>query len=94
MHGPGLLRTTTAEEENTFHYYTGNAIPWFVRALWILFWCGAIAYVVIWLLAAPSDRADRPAMTSLPPAARSAITASCRYPQSWWGSHPPSGRSR
>jgi hypothetical protein len=47
-----VLEKTTAEEESTFHQYTGNAIPWFVRLLWIVFWCGAIAYVVIWLLPA------------------------------------------
>jgi hypothetical protein len=47
-----VVEKTTAEEENTFHYYTGNAIPWFVRAIWILFWCGAIAYVIAWLLPA------------------------------------------
>jgi hypothetical protein len=46
------VEKTTAEEENTYHDYTGNAIPWFVRAIWILFWCGAIAYVVTWLLPA------------------------------------------
>jgi len=49
---PDVVEKTTAEDENVFHYYTGNAIPWFVRALWILFWCGAIAYVVTWLLPA------------------------------------------
>ncbi len=47
---PQLVESTSAEDENTYHYYTGNAIPWFVRALWILFWCGAIAYCLIWLL--------------------------------------------
>jgi hypothetical protein len=41
---------TTAEEEHTFHHYTGNAIPWFVRGIWLVFWCYAIAYVVLWLL--------------------------------------------
>jgi len=40
---------TTAEEESTFHSYTGNAIPWFVRLMWIVFWCAAIAYTVVWL---------------------------------------------
>jgi hypothetical protein len=42
--------TTTAEEEHTFHHYTGNAIPWFVRGIWIVFWCYAITYVLLWLL--------------------------------------------
>jgi hypothetical protein len=41
---------TTPEEENSFHHYTGNAIPWFVRAIWIIFWCYAITYFVLWLL--------------------------------------------
>ena len=43
---------TTPEQENTFHHYTGNAIPWFVRGIWIAFWCYAITYFVIWLLPA------------------------------------------
>ena len=43
---------TTPEQENTFHHYTGNAIPWFVRGIWIIFWCFAIAYTVIFLLPA------------------------------------------
>jgi hypothetical protein len=41
---------TTPEQENTYHHYTGNAIPWIVRGMWILFWCYAITYVVLWLL--------------------------------------------
>jgi hypothetical protein len=46
------VENTTAEAENVYLQYTGNAIPWFVRLLWIIFWCSAIAYVVIWLLPA------------------------------------------
>ena len=41
---------TSAEEEHTFHHYTGNAIPWFVRGVWIVFWCFAITYVLVWLI--------------------------------------------
>ncbi len=41
---------TTALQEHTYHHYTGNAIPWFVRGIWIIFWCYAITYVVLWLL--------------------------------------------
>jgi hypothetical protein len=44
------VEDTTPEQEHTFHHYTGNAIPWFVRGIWILFWCYAITYVVLWLL--------------------------------------------
>ena len=43
---------TTPEQENTYHHYTGNAIPWFIRGIWIVFWCYAITYVVVWLLPA------------------------------------------
>ena len=35
---------TSAEEENRFHHYVGNEIPWFIRGVWVLFWCFAIAY--------------------------------------------------
>jgi hypothetical protein len=47
-----IVEKTTAQEENTFHSYTGNAIPWFVRLMWIVFWCGAITYIVTWLFPA------------------------------------------
>ncbi len=43
---------TTPEQENKYHCYTGNAIPWFVRGIWIVFWIYAITYVVVWLLPA------------------------------------------
>ncbi len=46
------VETTTAEQESIFLQYTGNAIPWYVRLIWIIFWCGAIAYVVTWYLPA------------------------------------------
>jgi hypothetical protein len=41
---------TTAEQEHTYHHYTGNAIPWFVRGIWIVFWCYAITYVILWFI--------------------------------------------
>lgn len=47
---------SNAVEEGVFHAYTGNAIPWYVRLLWLIFWCCAIAYVVTWLL--PSLRTE------------------------------------
>ena len=28
---------TTPEEESRYHNYTGNAIPWFLRGIWIIF---------------------------------------------------------
>ncbi len=44
--------------------YTGNAIPWYVRLIWIMFWCGAIAYVVTWLLPALQTELLAPSMTT------------------------------
>ena len=41
---------TSPEEENTFHTYVGNEIPWFVRGVWVVFWCFAVAYIVVWLI--------------------------------------------
>jgi len=32
-----VVEQTTAEEESTFHSYTGNAIPWYLGLLWILY---------------------------------------------------------
>lgn len=37
---------TNAKEESLFHQYTGNDIPWYVRAIWILFWAFAIFYML------------------------------------------------
>jgi len=34
------------EKEHEFHTYTTHRIPWYVRAIWIGFWIGAIWYVV------------------------------------------------
>ena len=33
---------TTPKEESLFHHYTGNDIPWYVRAIWIGFWMFAV----------------------------------------------------
>jgi hypothetical protein len=44
--------TATALEESIYLQYSGNVIPWYVRLIWIIFWCGAIAYVVTWYLPA------------------------------------------
>jgi hypothetical protein len=39
----------SAQVEHRFHNYTGNRIPWYVRALWLGFWCFAVYYVVQYL---------------------------------------------
>jgi len=36
----------TPEAEHQYHDYRGNAVPWFVHVLWILFWCFAISYAI------------------------------------------------
>lgn len=43
---------TTPEADNRFHDYTGNAIPWYVRAIWIGFWIFAVTYTIRFLLPA------------------------------------------
>ena len=40
---------TTAQAEHRFHNYTGNRIPWYVRLLWVGFWCFAVYYFVQYL---------------------------------------------
>ncbi len=40
---------STAEAEGEFHDYRTNQIPWYVRAIWILFWSIAIYYAVAYL---------------------------------------------
>ncbi len=36
-------------QEGRFHHYRGNAIPWYVRLIWIGFWIFAIVYTVQYL---------------------------------------------
>ncbi len=39
-----------AEHERQFHRYVSNDIPWWVRAMWIGYWIGAISYVTRYLI--------------------------------------------
>jgi hypothetical protein len=34
----------SAPVEHAHHDYVGNAIPWYVRAMWIGFWIFAVVY--------------------------------------------------
>ena len=43
---------TTPESDERFHDYVGNAIPWYVRAIWIGFWIFAVAYTIVYLVPA------------------------------------------
>jgi hypothetical protein len=36
-------------EENRFHTYVGNRIPWYVRLIWLCFWVFATYYVIRYL---------------------------------------------
>ena len=78
-----LCEKTTAEEENTYHYYTGNAIPWFVRATLdpVLVRRDHLRRDVA--LAGAPVRAARPAMTTR---SRRPVCDYCELPlpASWW----------
>ena len=37
---------SSAEVEHRYHHYRGNAIPWYVRLMWLGFWVFAIAYTI------------------------------------------------
>jgi hypothetical protein len=36
----------TPEQEHVYHYYRGNDIPWYVRAIWLGFWVGTVYYII------------------------------------------------
>lgn len=42
----------SAEEEHRHHTYVGNAIPWYVRLIWVLFWVFVIYYGITYFLPA------------------------------------------
>ena len=42
----GRSEQTTPEQDHVWHFYQGNEIPWYVRAIWIGFWIFAIWYVI------------------------------------------------
>ncbi len=39
------LKTASPEQDSQFHSYKTHRIPWYVRAIWLGFWIGAIWYV-------------------------------------------------
>jgi hypothetical protein len=43
---------TTPENDQRFHDYVGNAIPWYVRVIWIGFWIFAVAYTILYVFPA------------------------------------------
>lgn len=34
------------DQEHAFHHYRGNAIPWYVRVIWIGFWIFTVYYII------------------------------------------------
>jgi len=52
LRGTAPYETGTAMEEGRFLNYVGHQIPWYVRALWLIFWIGSAWYVIRWLLPA------------------------------------------
>jgi hypothetical protein len=40
---------TPVKVENSYHRYVANRIPWFVRMMWIGYWCFAIYYTLRYL---------------------------------------------
>ena len=36
----------TPRQDEQFHHYTGNRIPWYVRFMWLGFWIIAIYYTI------------------------------------------------
>ena len=77
-------REDDGDEEETFHAYTGNAIPWYVRVIWIVFWCGAIAYVVPGSCPLQSELCRRHERLRIGPTDLRLLQAA--VPPSWWGS--------
>ena len=46
------FKRTSIKADDTYHHYTGNAIPWYVRLIWIGFWVFAITYTIRFLFPA------------------------------------------
>ncbi len=40
----------SSKEEHRVHQYTGNVIPWYVRLIWVLFWCFIVYYGISYFL--------------------------------------------
>ena len=49
---PDSTQSGAPEAEHRYHDYVGNAIPWYVRAIWIGFWIFAVTYTIKFLLPA------------------------------------------
>ena len=54
------IENASPEIEHQHHDYSGNEIPWYVRAIWIGFWIFAVAYTVQFLFPAMQIELNRP----------------------------------
>ena len=52
---PDSVPPASPEAEHRHHNYVGNAIPWYVRVIWIGFWIFAVAYTIKFLLPAMQE---------------------------------------
>ena len=51
----------SVKSEHQFHRYVGNRIPWYVRLIWVGFWCFVVYYAVTYLFPALQlEVLDRP----------------------------------
>ncbi len=41
---------SAAGSENRYHRYTSNRIPWYVRLIWVGFWCFVVYYMITYLI--------------------------------------------
>lgn len=46
------VEQTNPIEEHRFHNYVGSRIPWYVRLVWVLFWCFAVFYSISYMIPA------------------------------------------
>ena len=42
----GIPDQSSPEQEHAFHYYRGNEIPWYIRAIWLGFWIFTVYYII------------------------------------------------
>ncbi len=43
------------EQESKFHTYATHHIPWYIRAMWIMFWVALVWYIVQFAIPAVKD---------------------------------------
>ena len=54
------LTKNEVQTEGQYHNYTGNAIPWYVRVMWLGFWILAVVYTIRFLFPAMQTELFQP----------------------------------